>query len=87
MKSLGILSEVDIQTRRPLHDIANIEHYSAEKANYIVATSEIVKNNLIQNGIDIQKIRVIHNAIEDYRFEQGEKPFAPIPSLVFLGRI
>lgn len=82
-----IISEINIKTRRPLHDIATIEHYSAEKADHIIATSEIVKNNLVKVGIDAQKITVIHNAIEDYRFEEKEKEFISEPNIVFLGRI
>lgn len=83
-----IISELNIKTRRSLRDIAEIEQYVASQATAVIAASEKVKQELIMMGVESQKIVVIHNAIEDYWFEQ---PLAPLsqkqPQLVFLGRI
>jgi len=83
----GIMSEVDLKTRRPINDIATIEYYAAEKADYIIATSETVKNDLIKQGIESRKINVIHNSIEDYWFNRENKNFSLNPTIIFLGRI
>ena len=69
LKQSGAISELNIKTRRPLNDIASIEQYAAERADYIIATSDIVKNDLVSVGIEAGKIEVIHNAIEDYWFD------------------
>ncbi|MDX9705852.1 MAG: glycosyltransferase family 4 protein [Weeksellaceae bacterium] len=87
MRKEKIISCADIQTRRPLNDIATIEYYSAEKADLVVATSEIVKNDLISDGVDPQKIKVIYNAIENYWFDQESGEVSSEPVLIFLGRI
>ncbi|MEK7640523.1 MAG: glycosyltransferase family 4 protein [Patescibacteria group bacterium] len=87
LKNDGVIEEVELKTLRPLHDIASIEQYAAEHADFIIATSEIVKNDLVGIGIPAEKIEVIHNAIEDYWFD--DKQFIPAkdPALVFLGRM
>ena len=87
LKTLGILRELNIKTRRPLEDIASIEHYAAERADYVIATSEIVKKDLLDSGIAAEKIGVIHNAIEDYWFEEQVAYGNALPAIVFLGRI
>lgn len=87
LKKWGVIHETDLKTLRPLNDIVSIEQYAAEKADWIVATSEIVKQDLIGIGIRNTKIEVIHNAIEDYWFETEQKKFQEKPVLVFLGRI
>ncbi len=87
LKKAGAISEINIKTRRPLNDIVTIEHYAAEKADFIIATSEIVKDNLVEAGITASKIEVIYNAIEDYWFDTPKQDFSLNPSLVFLGRI
>ena len=87
LKQSGAVRELNIKTRRPLNDIASIEQYAAERADYIVATSEIVKNDLASIGIVAEKIRVIHNAIEDYWFETPNVNLRNEPALIFLGRI
>ena len=69
LKQLGAIRELNIKTRRPLNDIASIEQYSAERADYIIAASDIVKRDLMGVGIAAEKIEVVHNAIEDYWFE------------------
>jgi len=87
LKRENAVRELNIKTRRPLHDIASIEKYAAERADYIIATSNIVRNDLIGEGIPAKKISVIHNAIEDYWFENPLPKFAEKPTIVFLGRI
>lgn len=87
LKKKGVISELDIKTRRPQHDIAAIEKYSAERADFVIATSEIVRQDLLKQGIDDTKIRVIHNAIEDYWFTKHPQTITNNPKLVFLGRV
>jgi len=87
LKQSGAIRELNIKTRRPLNDIASIEQYAAERADYIIATSEIVKNDLVTVGIATEKIKVIHNAIEDYWFETPNVNLKNEPTLIFLGRI
>lgn len=87
LKQAGAIRELNIKTRRPLNDIASIEQYAAERADYIIATSEIVKNDLVGAGIAVEKIEVIHNAIEDYWLETSNVNLRNSPALVFLGRI
>lgn len=87
LKQSGAIRELNIKTRRPLNDIATIEQYAAERADYIIATSEIVKNDLASIGIATEKIKVIHNAIEDYWFETSNVNLRNRPALIFLGRI
>jgi glycosyltransferase involved in cell wall biosynthesis len=87
LKRLGIIHELNIKTRRPIHDISTIERYAAQHANHIIATSNIVKQDLIEEDISPKKIEVIHNAIEDYWFETPNTQPNNKPSLVFLGRI
>ncbi len=90
LKKAGAIRELNIKTRRPLDDIASIERYAAERTDYIIATSAIVKKDLISVGIAAEKIEVIHNAIEDYWFETpggNNNNREDEPALVFLGRI
>lgn len=87
LKQSGAIRELNIKTRRPLNDIASIEQYAAERADYIIATSEIVKNDLTSIGIATEKIKVIYNAIEDYWFETPKVNLRNDPALIFLGRI
>ncbi len=87
LKQSGAIRELNIKTRRPLNDIASIEQYAAERADYIIATSDIVKNDLVSVGIEAEKIEVIHNAIEDYWFDVKNSNLENMPTLVFLGRI
>ena len=87
LKQLGAIRELNIKTRRPLNDIASIEQYAAERADYIIATSDVVKRDLINIGITAEKIEVIYNAIEDYWFETANNNPQSEPTIVFLGRI
>lgn len=86
LKKAEIISELNLKTQRPLHDIMDIENLVAKQATAIIATSKIVKQDLEANGIESNKIHVVHNAIEDFWFENNETTIAP-PELVYLGRI
>jgi glycosyltransferase involved in cell wall biosynthesis len=82
-----VIEGVNVKTRRPLRDVAEIEKYVALRVSAIIAASEKVKEELIKIGVATEKISVIHNAIEDYWYEKMENIFNPDPKLVFLGRM
>jgi glycosyltransferase involved in cell wall biosynthesis len=82
----GVIDTLNIPTRRPLRDIAEIEHYVASQASAVIATSELVARELRAAGVPGNRIHVIHNAIEDFWFEKPPVP-AKRPSLVYLGRL
>jgi glycosyltransferase involved in cell wall biosynthesis len=88
MKSAGVIQSLNIRTRRPMQDVAHIERYVAKRANMNVATSARVASELGSQGVEKTKIQIIHNAIEDYWFnDAGPKTASDDPRLVFLGRI
>ncbi|KKS27688.1 MAG: Glycosyl transferase group 1 [Parcubacteria group bacterium GW2011_GWC1_42_11] len=87
LKKAKVIKELNIRTRRPLRDIAEIEELVAIKADAIIATSVNVKNELIAIGVDEEKIHMIHNAIEDYWFDNSNTKIVDEPQIVFLGRI
>jgi len=87
LKREGVIKELNIKTRRPLRDIADIEEYVASRATAVIAASEHVRQELLAAGIKEDKIHLIHNAIEDYWFESPARDLASEPSLVFLGRL
>lgn len=86
LKSADIIYELDLKTQRPLQDIVDIETLVAKRATAIIATSEIVKRDLEENGVDKEKIHIVHNAIEDFWFDDISENIAP-PELVYLGRL
>lgn len=87
LKKEGVLTELNLRTRRPLRDIADIEEYVASRVTAVIATSEHVKKELLSSGVKEEKIYLIHNAVEDYWLEPTLREFAPEPCLVFLGRL
>ena len=87
LKEGRVIKDVNIATRRPMRDIADMEEYVAKKTDFVVATSEKVKNELMFSGVDEKKIRLIHNCIEDYWFDNGRNAFQKDFNLVFLGRL
>jgi len=87
LRSKGVIKELNIKTRRPLHDIADIEIYTAKRAQAIIATSRIVKNDLVQNGAPIERTHLVHNAIEDFWFDNSDNNILRPFGLVFTGRI
>ncbi|MBI2626696.1 MAG: glycosyltransferase family 4 protein [Parcubacteria group bacterium] len=82
-----ILSELNVRSRKPMRDIADMEEYVAKRADAVIAVSENVKKELVEAGVSSDKITVIHNAIEDYWFEKSLKPIVSDPAIVFLGRL
>lgn len=73
---------------KSLRDISNIEIYVANKSDAIIATTEKVRHELIHNGVSGSKIRVIHNAIEDYWFESFlDKTVKKNADIIYLGRM
>lgn len=83
----GVITELNIKTRRPLRDIADVEEYVASRATAVIAASKHIRQELLTAGIQREKIYIIHNAIEDYWFESPPQQFMPEPSLIFLGRL
>lgn len=87
LKEGGAIKELNVRTRRPLKDVAEIEKLVALRADAVIATSEIVKNDLLDVGVSPDNIHVVPNAIEDYWFRRHPLVISEKPSLVFLGRI
>jgi len=84
---LKVISDFDLETFRPLEDIADIESITATRATACIATSAKVQNELIAMGVPADNVRVIHNAIEDYWFATQVPQQPAPPHLVFLGRL
>lgn len=73
---------------KSLKDISKIEVFVAKKSAAVISTSEIVKRELIRNGISRKKITLVHNAIEDFWFKAKKaRKVKPIAELVYLGRM
>ena len=87
LKKHGAIGELNVKTRRPLRDIADIEEYVASRATAVIATSEKVKQELLDAKVPAENIYLIHNAIEDYWFDTQPNELAKKPSIVFLGRL
>ncbi len=87
LKNDGAIKELNIKTRRPLRDIADIEEYVAARATAVIATSKNVRKELLDAGVRPENIYLIHNAIEDYWFEHVPQEFIAEPAIVFLGRL
>ncbi|MFA5854595.1 MAG: glycosyltransferase family 4 protein [Patescibacteria group bacterium] len=87
LKKDGVIRELNVRTRRPLRDVAEIEQLVALRADTVIATSQVVRQDLLETGVAPENIEVVPNAIEDYWF--GRQPIVLVekPSLVFLGRI
>jgi glycosyltransferase involved in cell wall biosynthesis len=87
LAKLEIIPELDLKTFRPMEDIADIEEVAALRATTCIATSKKVQEELKDMGVPAEKIKVIHNAIEDYWFEVPRITANQPPHLVFLGRL
>lgn len=73
---------------KALRDISQIEIEVARKSHLVIATSEKVKKELVRNKVNPHKIKVIHNAIEDFWFTSKPiKKVKPLAQLVYLGRM
>lgn len=86
MLHAGVIRELNLRTRRPLLDIAEIERYVAQRATAVIATSAIVHHDLEDFGVAPTAMAVIHNAIENVWFAPVERSVAP-PVIVYLGRL
>ncbi len=87
LKKDGAIHELNVRTRRPLRDVAEIEKLVATRSDAVIATSEIVKQDLLDIGVPLEKIFVVPNAIEDYWFNRHPLTLSEKPELIFLGRI
>lgn len=87
LKSEGVIRELNVRTRRPLRDVAEVEKLVALRADSVIATSAIVRKDLVDVGVLPENIYVVPNAIEDYWFKNQPLVLSEKPSLVFLGRI
>ncbi|MFA5250614.1 MAG: glycosyltransferase family 4 protein [Parachlamydiales bacterium] len=87
LKNSGVISELNLKTRRPLRDIAEIEQLVALKADAVIATSQIVLDDLLSVGVKREKIHLIANAIEDFWFDRPPGQISGSSCLVFLGRL
>lgn len=84
---LDIISDYDLQTFRPMEDVADIEAITGAEAAACVATSNLVRDELVSLGVAPERVHVIHNAIEDYWFAPRREVALRPPHLVFLGRL
>lgn len=87
LKEAGVITQLNITTRKPLRDVAEIEQFVATRADAVIATSKIVRQDLLDAGVDGAKIHLVPNAIEDYWFNRRALRLSNRPSLVYLGRI
>lgn len=87
LKRDGIINELNVRTRRPLRDVAEIEKLVALRANAVIATSRAVRLDLLEAGVPPEHIQVVPNALEDYWFQQPALALSESPALVFLGRL
>ena len=81
------VKRLSLHTRRPLRDIAEIERFVATQADAVIATSAIVRDELLGAGVDPRRLFVVPNAIEDFWRGPAPRTVADEPSLVFLGRL
>lgn len=87
LKKENAISELNLRTRKPLRDIADVESYVAARAAAVIATSEMVRNELLAQGVSPSRVHLIHNAIEDYWFDNSSHVLTEKPHIVFLGRL
>lgn len=87
LKKAGVIENVNPVTKA-IKDISDIEMYVAKKSDTVVAASQNVKKELENCGVHSEKIRVIHNAIEDFWFKTNiNTTVKPRADLVYLGRM
>jgi len=91
MIAKGIINDsgFDAISDHLLNDIVDIEKYVAQKAAIVVAASRKVKNELISQGISSEKIKLVHNAIEDFWFDGASSFTGDLNDfgICYLGRI
>lgn len=57
---------------RFLNDIARLEAYVARNAATVIAVSKKVKDELIDQRVPEDKIKIVHNGVEDFWFESDQ---------------
>ena len=73
---------------QPVKDVSRIEIHVAKNSCLVVATSELVKKELIKNGVPQEKIAVVWNGIENFWFKAlPKKRIKNNASIVYLGRM
>ncbi|MEK7104381.1 MAG: glycosyltransferase family 4 protein, partial [Patescibacteria group bacterium] len=73
---------------QPVKDVSRIEVHTAKNSRKVIATSQIVKSELIKNGVPQEKIEIIWNGIENFWFKsKPKKRIKKNANLVYLGRI
>jgi glycosyltransferase involved in cell wall biosynthesis len=83
-----VIKELNLRTHRPLRDVADIEAYVATRADGVIATSKMVKDELLAMGVPEDNVRLVHNAIEDYWFAPAAPGVDTLPpGIAFLGRL
>ncbi len=82
----NVMPELNLRTRRPLRDIAEIERYVAQRATKVIAVSNVVKEELILQDVRPENIVVIPNAIEDFWFDTVTNTPTE-PHIVYTGRL
>ncbi|MCX6793367.1 MAG: glycosyltransferase family 4 protein [Candidatus Falkowbacteria bacterium] len=87
LKCKGALKEIQLKTRRPLRDVAEIEKLVASRSDAVIASSKKVRHEIISLGTKPANISVIHNAIEDFWFAKPLPKIISKPSLIFIGRL
>lgn len=87
LRRLGALEELDFDSFKPLQDVADVEELVAARTSACIATSQKVRDELIEAGVPPERVHVIHNAVEDYWFTTAKPEKLQPPQLVFLGRL
>jgi len=68
--------------------VYNIEKEGMQYADMVVAVSNYTKNKIVENyGIDPNKIKVVHNAVEFTNFDEQSRIATNDKVVLFLGRI
>lgn len=81
-----VVTELNIKTRRPLRDIAEIESFVARRSKAVIATSSHVASELKEMNVLPERTHLVHNAIEDFWFHSNQRD-SRIPGIVYVGRI
>lgn len=87
LKRARVIRELNVRTRKPLRDVAEVEKLVASQADAVIATSAVVRDDLLSVGVPSARVHVVHNAVEDYWFDRRTLALRDAPALVFLGRI
>lgn len=87
LKEKGVLNGA-VFCIQPVKDVSRIELHVAKNSRKVIATSELVKKELIKNGVSQGKISVIWNGIEKFWFKaKPKKRIKNNGGIVYLGRM